>query len=517
MKYRLGVDVGGTNTDAIIIDENLDVVSSVKSPTTEDIYQGIINAIRAVLKESAVDKSSISMAMLGTTQCTNAIVERKRLSSFAVLRIGAPASVGIPSMVDWDDELKSFCVASAIISGGFEYDGKQLAAFDEEAARVFFESVKGKTDSIAISSVFASVRNDHEKKAAEIARSVLGEDVHLSISSEIGSMGLIERENATILNAALCKVAQSFTDGFEMSLRKEGICNATIYLSQNDGTLMTMDYARRYPILTIACGPTNSIRGASYLSKCNDAIVVDVGGTTTDIGSLQNGFPRESGVAVTIGGVRTNFRMPDVISIGIGGGSIVRKKEDGTVTVGPDSVGYNITRDALVFGGGTLTATDIAVRLGLCNIGDRSKVSSIPLDFAKKAQEAMILLVEDAIDSMKLSSDDVDVVLVGGGAVILPEHLKGAARVLKPSYSPVANAIGCAISKVSGTYEKLINYDEIPRDKALDMAKKEAVRMAVSSGAAEDTVEIIDVEDVPLQYYPGNTVRIKIKAAGELD
>ena len=83
--------------------------------------------------------------------------------------------------------------------------------------------------------------------------------------------------------------------------------NAEIYLSQNDGTLMTMDYARRYPILTVACGPTNSIRGASYLSRLDNAIVIDVGGTTTDLGVIQNGFPRESGVAVTIGGVRTNF------------------------------------------------------------------------------------------------------------------------------------------------------------------------------------------------------------------
>ena len=183
-------------------------------------------------------------------------------------------------------------------------------------------------------------------------------------------MGLIERENATILNAALCHVSRRFTEGFAKSLADEGITNAEIYLSQNDGTLMTMEHARRYPILTIACGPTNSIRGASYLSRLSDAIVIDVGGTTTDFGVIQHGFPRESSVAVTIGGVRTNFRMPDIISIGLGGGSIVRERPDGTVTVGPDSVGYEITKKALCFGGDTLTATDIAVRLGMADIGD---------------------------------------------------------------------------------------------------------------------------------------------------
>ena len=387
---------------------------------------------------------------------------------------------------------------------------------DEAAARAFFEELKGKVKSIAISCVFSTVRADHEQRAAEICREVMGDDVHISISSEIGSMGLIERENATILNAALYEVAGRFTDGFAYSLAQEGVTNAEIYLSQNDGTLMTMDYARRYPILTVACGPTNSIRGASYLSRLDNAIVIDVGGTTTDLGVIQNGFPRESGVAVTIGGVRTNFRMPDVYSIGLGGGSIVREHADGSVTVGPDSVGYEITEKALVFGGDTLTATDIAVRLGMANIGDPAKAAGVDIELARKAMAAIRELVEDSIDVMKVSSDDLDVILVGGGSIILPEKLAGARSVTKPAFFGTANAIGSAISKVSGTYEALINYDELPRDQAIEKAKNEAIEMAVNAGAIRETVEIIEVEDVPLAYYPGNTCRVKVKAAGEL-
>lgn len=369
---------------------------------------------------------------------------------------------------------------------------------------------------MAISSVFSTVRNDQELEAAKLCREVMGEAVHVSISSEIGSMGLIERENATILNAALWQVADRFTEGFAKSLAEEGITNADIYLSQNDGTLMTMEHARRYPILTVACGPTNSIRGASYLSKLKNAIVIDVGGTTTDLGAIQNGFPRESSVAVTIGGVRTNFRMPDVISIGLGGGSIVRQKPDGSVTVGPDSVGYAITSKALIFGGDTLTATDIAVRLGMVTLGDPARVQHIPLDLAQKAMQVITTLAEDFIDAMKVSNQDSDVILVGGGSIILPEKLAGAASVIKPAHFGCANAIGCAISKVSGTYERLINYDEIPREQALAKAKAEAVELAVTAGAIRETVEIIEVEDVPLQYYAGHTSRVKIKAAGDL-
>lgn len=514
--YKLGIDVGGTNTDAVLIDEGLNVVAAIKNPTSGDIYEGIMGAVDAVLAESGVNPAEIGQAMLGTTQCTNAIVERKGLAPIAILRIGAPASVGIPPMVDWADDIAAVAADSAIIGGGFEYDGKRLAAFDEAACRAFFEGVKGKVGAVAISCVFSGVRNDDELAAAQIAREVLGEDVHVSISSEIGSMGLVERENATILNAALHEVAKRFTEGFAKSLAERGITHADVYLSQNDGTLMTIEHARQYPILTIACGPTNSIRGASYLSRMEDAIVIDVGGTTTDLGVLQSGFPRESGVAVTIGGVRTNFRMPDVISIGLGGGSIVREREDGRVTVGPDSVGYEITKHALVFGGDVMTATDIAVRLGMAEVGDASKVAHIDEAFANKALDVMRELVEEGIDMMKVSNDDIDAILVGGGSIILPTDMAGTAACVKPEHSGCANAIGSAISKVSGTYEALVDYDVTPRDEALAAAREAAIAQAVEAGAIRETVEIIDSEDVPLQYYPGHTNRVKVKAAGDL-
>jgi N-methylhydantoinase A/oxoprolinase/acetone carboxylase beta subunit len=384
------------------------------------------------------------------------------------------------------------------------------------AARAFFEDCKAKgLRSVAISQLFSVVREDHEVRAAAICREVMGEEVYVSLSGRIGSMGLIERENATILNAALYEVAHGFTEGFVNSLRDQGVTNAEVYFSQNDGTLMSMEQARKYPILTITCGPTNSIRGASYLSRLSNAVIIDIGGTTTDFGILQNGFPRESGVAVTIGGVRTNFRMPDVISIGLGGGSIVREK-DGVVTVGPDSVGYRLTEKALVFGGDTLTATDVAVRLGLANVGDPAKAAPIDQALAERALARIVEMVEDHLDSMKTSGEAVDVVLVGGGSILVPDRIAGAKKLYKPDHFAVANAIGSAISKVSGAYEKLVSYDEIPRETALETAKAEAVELAVRAGALRDTVEIIDVEDVPLQYHVGNTCRVKVKAAGEL-
>jgi Hydantoinase/oxoprolinase len=131
------------------------------------------------------------------------------------------------------------------------------------------------------------------------------------------------------------------------------------FFAQNDGTLMALEYALRYPALTIGSGPANSMRGAAWLSGVWDALVADVGGTSTDIGTLVNDFPREASGGVELSGVQTNFRMPDLMTIPLGGGSVI-EEDGGRMKVGPRSVGYRLTRRALSFGGGTPTLTDAA-------------------------------------------------------------------------------------------------------------------------------------------------------------
>ena len=406
--YKLGIDVGGTNTDAVLIDENLNVVADIKHPTTGDVYDGIMGAVRrcagAVWRGPQRRSARPCWGPPSVPTPSWSASTWRPSASCASARLPPP---GIPPMVDWAEDIQRIAVGSTVIGGGFEYDGKELAPLDEAAARTFFEDMKGKgVKSIAISCVFSTVRNDHELRAAELCREVMGEDVHVSISSEIGSMGLIERENATILNAALWQVAERFTEGFAKSLAEEGITNADVYLSQNDGTLMTMEHARRYPILTIACGPTNSIRGASYLSQLKNAIVIDVGGTTTDLGVIQNGFPRESSVAATIGGVRTNFRMPDVVSIGLGGGSIVRRATGRHRHRGPRQRGL-LRSPSRPW---SLAAIHSPPRTLPCAWAWRTWETRpwwnrFPWSLRQKALAAIRALVEDAIDAMKVSND----------------------------------------------------------------------------------------------------------------
>lgn len=517
MNYKIGIDVGGTNTDAVILDEKLNLIHSVKYPTSEDIESGIAGALHHVLKESEIELSNVTHAMLGTTQCTNAIVERKKLVKVGVIRLGYPATASVAPFTGWPEGIvKIISETYAFAQGGYEFDGGTLSNFDEKEIWSIFAEWKGKVESIAVVGVFSSLKNDQEYRVRELAKEVLGEEIPVSISSAIGSVGLIERENATILNAALFKVMRTTSDGFEKALVQEGITNAGVYLCQNDGTLMSIDYARKFPILTIACGPTNSIRGASYLAKLENAVVLDVGGTTADIGVITGGFPRESSIAVDVGSVRTNFRMPDIVSIGLGGGSIVRQSEDGEVTIGPDSVGYMISQKALVFGGDTLTATDIAVRLGKISIGDDEKVAHISIKFAERVYAQIAVMTEVAIDRMKTSSEDATLVLVGGGNVIVPDNLKGVKEIIRNHNGAVANAIGASISQIGGQYEQIYIYSQVSRENALKDAEEKANEQAVLAGAIEDTIELVEVEEIPLAYHPDNATRLRIKVVGNL-
>lgn len=515
MGYRLAIDVGGTNTDAVVIDEQLNIISSIKTPTTEDVSTGIYTAVQMVLDTASVSRDQIQFAMLGTTQSTNAIVQRKGLLKVGVIRIGKPAGMAIEPMTDWPEDLKE-AVSEHVyfIEGGHQFDGREIRPLNESEIRSACNELKGNVEAVAIVSIFSPVSSDHENRARAIVEEVLGE-IPLTVSHEIASIGFLERENATILNAALNEVAKRTAYRFRDALAKEGVTEASVYLCQNDGTLMSIDYAIDYPILTIACGPTNSIRGACYLSKLKNAIVLDIGGTTSDIGVIVNSFPRESSLAVDIGGARTNFRMPDLISIGLGGGSIVREK-DGEITIGPDSVGYEITEKALVFGGDTLTVSDIVVRLGLADIGDDSGLNHISKDFAQKAMDKIQEMINQDVDKMKLSKEEMPLVLVGGGSIAASDTIEGVSEIIRPENFSVANAVGAAIAQVSGQIEKVYALDSISRKSAMDSAKQVAVDEAVKAGADPETVEIVEVEDVPLAYLPGNATRIKVKAAGNL-
>jgi N-methylhydantoinase A/oxoprolinase/acetone carboxylase beta subunit len=511
---RIGIDVGGTNTDAVLMDGR-EVIAEEKTPTTADVTSGIVAVLKTLIADTGVASDQVQAVMIGTTHFTNAVVEARRLMPTACVRLGLPATQALPPMVDWTERLRDALGHHVYLAhGGHEFDGRQISQLDPAELRRAAADIGAKgIRSVAISSVFSPVNTEFEQQAAEILGTELP-DAAISLSHEIGRIGLLERENATIMNACLRDLAVHIVEAFRVALGEFGI-EAPVYLSQNDGTLMSVDFAERYPVATFASGPTNSMRGAAFLSGIGDCAVVDVGGTTSDIGVLQHGFPREASIAVEIGGVRTNFRMPDVFSMGLGGGSLVRGEDE--PTVGPDSVGYELTEKALVFGGDTLTATDVAVAGGLAEIGDADRVTHLDRSLVARILELIETRIADSVDRMKIAAGDIPVVVVGGGSILLRDTLPGASQLVKPEHFAVANAIGAAIAQVGGEVDRIFSLDQLPREQALEQAKEEAIEKAIAAGAERDTVHVVDVEEVPLAYLPSNATRIHVKAVGELE
>jgi len=511
---RIGVDVGGTNTDAVLL-RGRSILASHKAPTSADVGTGIVQAIGDVLGRAQIPSRDLAGVMIGTTHFTNAFVEAKHLSRVGVIRLGAPATLSIRPFADWPAHLLDLVGGAAqIVSGGFNYDGRPIGHLDSEELRRIARDFRGRgISAVAISSVFAPVNAAQEVEAAQVIQEEIP-DVHLTLSHQLGRIGLIERENAAIMNSALLGMAERVVSSFRKALAELGI-TAPFFVSQNDGTLLSPDSVIRFPVLTFASGPTNSMRGAAFLSNLTDALVMDIGGTTTDVGALVNGFPRESSIAVDIGGVRTNFRMPDLLSIGLGGGSLV--VDDGRrVQIGPRSVGFRILSEALVFGGNQLTATDIAVSAGYADIGDRDRVKNLDKRLVARAVDEIHRLAEEALDRMKTSATQAKVVLVGGGSALINRQLAGAAEVIVPTQAGVANAIGAAIAQVSGEVDRIFSYEKLGRAQALEDARTEARSNAVAAGAEPTSVNIVDTEELPLQYLPGGAVRVRVKAVGDL-
>jgi N-methylhydantoinase A/oxoprolinase/acetone carboxylase beta subunit len=512
---RIGIDVGGTNTDAVLIEEGK-VVRAVKAPTSEDVTTGILDSLKSLGATGVLAGKPIDGVMIGTTHFINAVVQRRHLTRVGALRLGMPAAASLPPFCDWPEDLAELVRGGVwMVEGGHEYDGRLFMPLDEAAVtRAALEMKAAGLKSVAISAIFSPLDPGHERRAAELVAKVLP-DAAITCSSDLGRIGLLERENAGLLNAALADLARETIAAFEKAIADSGIA-APLFITQNDGTVAEAGQARRLPVYSFASGATNSMRGAAYLSGLSDAIVIDVGGTTTDVGQLKNGFPREANSVVKVGGVRTLFRMPDLLSIGLGGGSHVVLERDGKgpLKVGPVSVGYRLLKDGIAFGGKQLTTTDVAIATGVLKLGDRAKVAHLDAVTCQKVFSEAARMAEEAIDRMKTEAGDVPLIAVGGGAFLVPGKLPGVSEVIHVQHGDCANAVGAAIAQVSGECDQI--FKDLSRTEALAAAQGIANDRAVAAGANRKSLATIESEDMPLAYLPGNSVRVRVRVVGDV-
>ncbi|MEV7605994.1 hydantoinase/oxoprolinase family protein [Paenarthrobacter sp. NPDC089322] len=512
-RYRVGLDVGGTNTDAVLMSGS-EVISWVKTRTSRNVDEGIVAALTELLEDTAVSHSSIEAVMIGTTHFTNALVERSHLSRVAAIRICLPANTSIPVAGGWPhDMLDAVQLAPYLIHGGSNFNGQPISDVDLSEVVSIAESIKAKgISNIALCAPFSPVSPEAELQVAKLLHELIPV-ASISLSHEIGRLGLLERESATIINAALTDLAGRTFSRFRSALSLAEI-HAPLFISQNDGTVMSAEYATKYPVRTLASGPTNSMRGAAFLSGLDDAVVVDVGGTTADAGTLVRGFPREAAAELNVEGIRTNFRMPDVLSVGIGGGSLITKGPEDGVTVGPRSVGYEISSKALIFGGTEVTATDVAVAAGIAAVGDASKVAGLDKDFVQSSVEDWHERIDSLIAVVRGSAEPLPVILVGGGSLIVdPYRLREPSHCVVPDYFQVANAVGAAIPQVSGEIDRVVALG-VDREATVETCRQAAISTAIAAGADPASIQIVEEDVITLNYLTESAARIRIRAVG---
>ncbi len=505
---RIGIDVGGTNTDAVLLDGTA-ILATVKTPTTADVLSGVRQALREVT--AAAGTAGIAAVMIGTTHFVNAVVQRRELGRVGAIRIGMPAAASLPPFCDWPADLAELVRGPVhMLEGGHDYDGRPIMPLDERGVAEAARGIRADgVTSVAISSIFSPLDPAMELRAAAIVQDA-HPDATITLSHQLGRIGLLERENVALMNASLVALARHTIRAFGDALAEAGIA-APLFVTQNDGTVIRAAQAELFPVLSFASGPTNSMRGAAFLTGLSDALVVDVGGTTSDLGALRAGFPREANAVVQVGGVRTLFRMPDLYSFGLGGGSIVVPEP---LSIGPRSVGFRLLQEARVFGGDTLTTTDIAVAHGRLALGDAAKVADLPPALPGAVFALAARMLEEAVDRMKTDAAPVPLLAVGGGAFLVPDRLPGVSEVRHPANAAVANAVGAAIAQVSGEADQV--FQGLSRTDAMAEAEAIARGRAIDAGADPASVALVDIEDLPLAYMPGGALRVRARVVGDV-
>jgi N-methylhydantoinase A/oxoprolinase/acetone carboxylase beta subunit len=329
MALRLGIDTGGTFTDAVLVDDNKQIVSAEKSLTTRfDLSLGIGDVIG---KLPQAELGNISMVSLSTTLTTNSVVED----------LGAPVCVLLPGYTDEQvrqSGLLDILPAQMVVTlaGGYDAVGRERQALDEQGAREAIERLRDEVSAFAISSIFGTRNSSHESRLKQMVTEITGMPV-ICGHELASSLGAPRRALTAALNARMVPAIKELIGSVQTILARHDI-DAPLMLVKGDGSLASLANAIEKPIGTVLSGPAASVIGACQLSGLENAIVADMGGTTTDIAIVSNGQPELSEDGARIGDWQPMVEAVRVNSIGLGGDSELRFGGHLGLTVGPRRV-----------------------------------------------------------------------------------------------------------------------------------------------------------------------------------
>lgn len=338
MSIVLGIDAGGTYTDAALYDLGTDtLLASAKAPTTPPQYVGGVKEAVDRLPHDTLKR--VSHVALSTTLATNAIVEGRH----------APAGLILIGYDDYESASVGWTPCKTV-TGRHTIRGAETVPFAEDEFRqavteLLAEGVAG----IAVSSIMSTRNPDHEIRATAIARDMTGIPI-VAGHNVAGVLNAVVRASTAALNAGLIPIVHRFIAAVENVLENAGIGSVPVFMVTGDGSLLSTSAAMQRPVKTILSGPACSALGAAKLAKASRALVVDIGGTTTDIAVLIDGLPRMAEKGVSVGKWHAGVRSAQVVTRGLGGDSQIgtnRRVQVGPRRVIPVSVAAALSPDLL--------------------------------------------------------------------------------------------------------------------------------------------------------------------------
>lgn len=540
----IGLDVGGTHTDVVLLGDEC-IERKVKVLTdTGDLFKTVLTGLEEITKD--IDHEKIKRLVLSTTLTTNAIVQKKI----------PPVGIIVSSGPGLDPEYYRTNPHYFAVSGSIDHRGREISAVDETEIQEIAEQLKA--DGIRYVGVVGkfSVRNPaHENRIAEI----LGDSFEkIFLGHRIsGKLNFPRRIATTYINTAVYSVHKAFVEAVKQSLEQKGF-SMPLYLLKADGGTMNFESSLDYPAQTTLSGPAASVMGAiSSAQEGEDAVVLDIGGTTTDIAILVNRAPVLEPLGIRVGRYKTLIRSLRTYSVGLGGDSTVRV-ENGELMIGPERLG-----PAMAYGGGAPTPTDALVVMGKVKDGDRGRaeegIRAVAKELGLTIEEAAakifdrtcrlileetfamidrtnrkpVYTVHELLEGYQIKPRKM--LVLGGPAFYFAQHLNAISdfEVKAVPDWDVANALGAALARTTCTVtlyadgEQGIVYapeEEFSQSIGRGYSRHDAVLQAMEllkekalhRGASSDDLplELIEAQEFNMVrgfYSTGKNIRVRVQ------
>ena len=541
----IGLDVGGTNTDVVLLSKK-GLIREVKVPTdSSDLFHTVLTGLERVMEQ--IDPQKISRVVLSTTLTTNAIIQN------TIPQVGMIVSSG-PGI---DPEFYRTNPHYYTVSGSIDHRGREITPVNETEVKDIIERLKSDgIEHVGVIGKFSARNPNHELKIFSLMKDRF-EKIFLGHQCS-GNLSFPRRIATTFLKTATYPLHKRFFEAVKKSLDQKGF-SVPIHILKADGGTMSFESSIDYPGQTILSGPAASVMGAiAFAPEQKDVVVLDIGGTTTDMAVLINRVPVLEPLGIEISGYKTLIRSLKTRSIGLGGDSTVRVTDVG-LTIGPDRKG-----PAMAFGGDVPTPTDALFALGLIKTGDREKalkgIGAIAADLGVPVEVAASKIFDkccmDILEQVQHMVDGMNskpvytvhelhegykikpshIMILGGPATCFAERLKKFSDLTVNAVPKwhVANAIGAALARTTcevtlfadteremaiapeENFSQRVQRDFFKKD-AIDTANNLLRQKALEKGAkSPEDLEMEVLEELEFNmvrgfHTTGKNIRVKVQ------